>query len=173
MRFHSIVAGSFLVSLSTVAFAKDKAESAPPPVFQAVLDCKAVTDPTKRLACFDSTVGAMATASREKELVIADRATMKEARRGLFGLGLPSLKLFSGDGSEEVTEIESNIAGFRSAPDGQLVITLTDGARWKQTDGRQQYPKIGDKIRIRKAALGSFFANINGDLGIKVMRLAN
>jgi hypothetical protein len=91
----------------------------------------------------------------------------------LFGLGLPKLKLFGGGESEEVTEIESTIAGFRSASDGLLVFTLADGARWKQTDGRPQYPKSGDKIRIRKAALGSFMANINDKPGIRVMRLGN
>ena len=50
---------------------------------------------------------------------------------------------------------------------------VEDGARWKQTDGRALYPKVGDKIRIRRAALGSFMANINKDVGFKVVRLAN
>jgi hypothetical protein len=163
-----------LLSTASGASAKDKDENAPPPpVFQAVLDCKSVVDPTERLACYDHTVGTMATASDKRDLVVADRSTMKEARRGLFGLGLPKLKLFGGDESEDVTEIESTIAGFRSASDGLLIVTLADGARWKQTDGKAQYPKAGDKIKIRKAALGSFMANINDKIGFRVIRLTN
>ncbi len=174
MRFTTLFAATTLALLASVAAAKDKDDnSAPPPVFQAVLDCKSVIDPTERLACYDKTVDSMAAASREKDLVVADRATMKEARKGLFGLGLPKLKLFGGGDSEEVTEIESTIAGFRAASDGLLVFTLADGARWKQTDGRLQYPKAGDKVKIRKAALGSFMANINDKPGIRVMRLGN
>ena len=72
-----------------------------------------------------------------------------------------------------MSEIEGTIAAFRSASDGLLILVLEDGARWKQTDGRTLYPKAGDKIRIRRAALGSFIANINQAVGFKVTRLAN
>jgi hypothetical protein len=174
VRRSFLLSAAILILLSPGAMAKDKDDNAPPPpVFQAVLDCKAVADATARLACYDRTVDSMATATSNRDLVIADRSTMKEARRGLFGLGLPKLKLFGGDESEDVTEIESTIAGFRSASDGFLVFTLADGARWKQTDGKSQYPKAGDKIRIRKAALGSFMANINDKVGFRVIRVAN
>jgi hypothetical protein len=174
MRPSVLIVAVAILSLAPGAVAKDKDENAsPPPVFQAVLDCKTIADSTERLACYDRTVGTMATASDNRDLVVADRSTMKEARRGLFGLGLPKLKLFGGGESEDVTEIESTIAGFRSASDGLLIVTLADGARWKQTDGKAQYPKAGDKVRIRKAALGSFIANINDKVGFKVIRLTN
>ncbi len=172
MRSSVLPAAALLIFITPVVSAKDN-DVAPPPVFQAVLDCKAVSDPTERLTCYDKTVESMAAANRDKELVVADRATMKEARQGLFGLGLPKLKLFGGGDSEEVTEIESTIAAFRAAPDGLMIVQLADGARWKQTDGRPQYPKIGDKIRIRKASLGSFMANINEKPAIRVVRMGN
>ena len=98
--------------LSVPVAAKDKdrdAPSTPPPVFQAVLDCKSVADAAERLACYDRTVGAMAAARETKDLVIADRETMREARKGLFGLSLPSIKLFGGGDSEDVKAIESTI----------------------------------------------------------------
>jgi hypothetical protein len=161
-------------SFSTVAVAKNDDEaSPPPPVFQAVLDCKTTVDSVERLACYDRTVDSMATAASNRDLVVADRSTMKEARRGLFGLGLPKLKLFSGDNSEDVTEIESTITSFRASSDGFLIFTLADNARWKQTDGKTQFPKAGDKIRIRKGAMGSFVANINDKVGFRVIRMSN
>lgn len=163
-------------AIAAAALAKDKSEdevSAPPPVFQAVLDCKAIADSTERLSCYDRSVAAMETASQNKDLVIADRSTMREAKRGLFGLSLPAIKLFGGDNTEEVKEIESTVASYRAARDGFIIIELADGARWKQTEGRQQYPKVGDKVRVRKGALGSYFVSIDDEPGVKVIRLVN
>jgi hypothetical protein len=177
MRRCSIIASVFyVVAVAGAATAKDNdkgEEAIAPPVFQAVLDCKAIADPTERLGCFDRSVAAMETANKAKDLVVADRSTMREARRGLFGLTLPNIKLFGGDDKEEVTEIESTIASFRAAKDGFLIFELEDGARWKQTDGKQQFPKVGDKVKIRKAALGSYMANIGTKTGIRVIRLGN
>ena len=144
-----------------------------PAVFQAVLDCKPVADPAARLACFDKAVSALNAARDANELVVTDRATVREAKKGLFGLALPSLKLFGDGKDEEVTEIESKIVGIRLAGDGFPTFTLEDGARWKQTDGRNTYPKPGQKIRIRKAALGSYMASINDQPGVRVVRQAN
>ena len=104
---------------------------------------------------------------------MTDRATVREAKKGLFGLALPSLKLFGDGKDEEVTEIESKIVGIRLAGDGFPTFTLEDGARWKQTDGRNTYPKPGPNIRIRKAALGSYMASINDQPGVRVVRQAN
>lgn len=162
-----------LALLAAPLSAADKEDSAPPPVFQAVLDCKGIADPTARLACYDKAVGAMDAARAAKDLVVADRATMREAKRGLFGLSLPKLKLFGSGDNEDVTEIESTIAAIRSAGDGNPVFVLADGARWKQTEGRDTFPKVGHTIRIRKGAMGSYLANINGKAAVRVVRLAN
>lgn len=160
-----------MLLVTAPAAAKDKEPPPPPPVFQAVVDCKAIADSAERLACYDRTVEAMAAASRERELAVYDRTTMREARRGIFGLGLPKLKLFDDDQSEEVTEIDSTIASLRMASDGFPIFVLADGARWKQTDGRNTFPKAGQKIHIRKAAMGSYMANVNDQPGVRVTRV--
>lgn len=172
---HYITAAAFitLVAAPLAAADKDDVPAPPPPVFQAVLDCKAQADAAARLACYDRSVEALAAANRNHELVIADRATVREAKRGLFGLSLPRLKLFGGDGDEEVTEITGTLTGIRAAPDGMPIFVLEDGARWKQTDGRNQFAKPGDKIRIHRGSMGSFIANLNEAPGVRVVRLAN
>ena len=160
--------------LSVPVTAKDKdqdAPSTPPPVFQAVLDCKSVADAAERLACYDRTVGAMAAARETKDLVIADRETMREARKGLFGLSLPSIKLFGGGDSEDVKAIESTIESTYTARDGQFVFVLADGARWKQIAGRPAYAKRGDPIVIETASLGSYFAKIGKSQNARVIRI--
>ena len=162
------------LAAASPAFAKEKPIAAPPPVYQAVVDCRGIADAAQRLACFDRTVGEMAKAGEDKDLVVLDRETMREARKGLFGFSLPKLKLFGGGDEDErdvVREIESTIAGIRSAKDGLPVYTIADGARWKQTDGRNLFPKVGQKIKIKAAALGSYMASIEGRAGVRVMRL--
>lgn len=160
-----------LLTLSAPLLAKDKDEdTTPPPVFQAVLDCKAQADPAARLACYDRTVGAMATARESKDLVIADRATMREARKGLFGLALPKIKLFGGGDSEDVVAIDGTVETSYAAKDGNFVYVLADGARWKQIDGRPAYARKGDPIHIEKASLGSYFAKIKGQ-NARVIRI--
>lgn len=172
---HHITAAALIALVAAPLAAADKSDAPPPPppVFQAVLDCKTQADAAARLACYDRSVEALAAANRNHDLVVADRATVREARRGLFGLSLPRIKLFGGDGDDEVTEITGALTGVRSAPDGMPVFVLEDGARWKQTDGRNQFAKPGDKIRIRRGAMGSFIANLNDAPGVRVVRVAN
>ena len=157
------------------ALTKDNNQVPPTPaIYQAVLDCKPIANPSARLACYDQKVEAMATAVRDHQLAIADRETMREARRGLFGLNLPRLKLFGGNGdSEEVQQIESTIKAVRSASDGMPIFVLADDSRWKQTDGRTLFTKAGGKIKIKRTALGGYMANVDGQTGVRVLRLAN
>lgn len=169
--------GSMALVVATGAAAKDKDKpdpsTAPPPVYQSVLDCRAIADPAQRLACFDAKVGAMAAATEKKDLVIVDRETIRATKRGLFGISLPKIKLFGGNDDEEVNQIESTINAAYAAKDGMSVFVLADGSRWKQTDGRFTYPKAGQKILIKRAALGSFMAQVNGQPGVRVLRLAD
>jgi hypothetical protein len=176
MRRCTLFTAALMVSVATGAFAKDKEDDKAiptPAVFQAVLDCKTVTDPTQRLTCYDRTVDVMATASTKRDILIAERATVREAEKGLFGISLPRIKIFGGNDDDAIKEIESTITSFRRDENGALIITIADGARWRQTDSYPQSANVGDKIRIKKGAFSSFFANINGRSGIKVTRISN
>ena len=174
MRRFTLLTVAASASLATGAVAKDKDKiDQTPPVFQAVLDCKTVADPKERLACFDRTVESLAKANSTRDILVAERATVKEAQKGLFGLSLPRIKLFGDDDDDEVKEIESTITSVRRDENAALIITIADGARWRQIDSQPISAKVGDKIKIRKAALGSFFANVNGRSGFKMTRLAN
>lgn len=161
-----------LITLSIPALAKDKDDTPPvPPVFEAVLACKGLGDSAERLACYDRTVNAMASAREAKDLVVADRATMREARKGLFGLALPKIKLFGGGDSEDIIAIDGTIESSYAAKDGNFIYVLADGARWKQIDGRPAYAKRGDAIHIEKASLGSYFAKIGKGQNARVIRI--
>lgn len=168
-----VTAAALALISGAAASAKDKddAATAAPPVYKAVLDCRSLGDPAQRLACYDAKVGAMATATDKKDLLVIDRETIRATKRGLFGISLPKIKIFGGNDDEEVNQIESTINAAYAAKDGMSVFALADGSRWKQTDGRFTYPKPGQKILIKRAALGSFMAQVNGQPGVRVIRL--
>lgn len=162
------LAAALFAATSVTAHAED-ASSPVPPVYKAVLDCRAIADPAQRLACFDHTVEAMAAAGRDNALVVLDRDAMRENRKGIFGLQLPKLRIF-GSGDDDVEEITSTIARL-GGDRGGWTFYLADGAIWRQIDSRKVFAKAGDTIKIRKAALGSFMASVRNAPGVRVKRV--
>ncbi|PKB13947.1 hypothetical protein B0I00_2575 [Novosphingobium kunmingense] len=173
LSYLAVMSGVCL-AVAAPSLAKDKGKDDPvptPAVFQAVIDCKAIAAAEARLACYDSTVAAMGRAKDAEALVVTDTGAIREARRGLFGISLPKLKLFGG--GEEVNEIEGKITAVRSSNDGMAIFVLEDGARWRQTEGRHQFAKPGQTIKVRRASMGGFMANIDGQPGVRVVRMVN
>ena len=155
-----------------------KALTAPPTIYTDLLACKEIGDSTARLACFDDKVAALQTAMSTNQVVIADRDQVREARRGLFGLTLPRIKLFDGDGDEgdQIEQIEGIIQSARTIRTGKWLIRLEDGGVWQQTEpprSTMRRPKAGDTITIERAALGSFLAKVNDGRGFKVKRVVD
>ena len=169
---HSLIAISVLGLVAAApASAQDMPKTATPKIFENVVQCRAIQDSAERLACYDRGVAALDTAQKSNELYVADKAAMKEARRGLFGFSLPRMKIFGDEDLGDLDELETTVAGVSSGQRG-YVITLPDGARWAQTDKRyMDKPKVGAKIKIGKAALGSYMASINGKPGFRVERI--
>ncbi len=169
-----ILAAAAVVAAPVMADKKDKLQNARPPVFEALVNCRSITDPQERLACYDAKVTAMDDAEKNDELVLADKETMKEARRGLFGFTLPKLRLF-GDGNEEEgeDEITAKIDSAYQTGAGKWTIVLEDGARWAQIDDKaiNKEPAKGMEVKIRKATMGSFFANIAGQRAMRMKRV--
>ena len=106
--------------------------------------------------------------------MVADKEAIREARRGLFGFSLPKVRIFGDDDmAEEVKSIETTIKAVSQGQKG-YIFTLQDGARWAQQDGAyMDRPKAGSKIRIRRAALGSYMGSIEGRVGFRIERLSN
>ncbi|WP_417622822.1 hypothetical protein [Parasphingorhabdus sp.] len=167
-------------SLDSPAMAQEldrrKALTAPPTIYTDMVACRDIAEPTARLACYDEKVAALQTAQSTNQVVIADREQVREARRGLFGLALPRIKLFDGDGDEgdQIEQIEGIIQSARTIRSGKWLIHLEDGAVWQQTEpprSTMRRPKAGDTITIERAALGSFLAKVNDGRGFKVKRI--
>ena len=175
MRVNLLAAtiGLFLV-LATPAAAKDKAPPPAPQAYKDLVACKAIADPAARLACFDAQVGKLEQATAAGEVVVTDRAAVRETRKGLFGFRLPSLGLFGGgDDMDEIKEILGTVAAARTFGYGSWRITLEDGSVWEQTDSERLVfdPRKGDKVKIYRAALGTYRMNVDGQRAIRVRRV--
>jgi len=143
------------------------------PAMQSVLDCRAIVDGVQRLACYDKAVGAMAQAEKTGDLVTIDREQRQTVRRQAFGLTLPSLAMFDrGEKAEEADRITVTLARAFRDGDRKWVITLDDGAVWRQIDDGELEPppKPGAKAVIRRAMLGSYMMRIEGQDSIRVHR---
>ncbi|QGN55108.1 hypothetical protein [Novosphingobium sp. Gsoil 351] len=165
-----------VAALGCGAVAAVAADNAPPPVLmKSVLACRALGNDGARLACFDRAVSELDGAIARNDVVVVDKATMREARRGIFGFSLPRIKLFqSGDSAaEQVESIDAKLTGVGSNSGGGLLLTLDTGARWQQVDTEYiNQPKPGQKIVIRKATISGYMAKIENGRGFRVRRLA-
>jgi len=177
----TILAFAAAALFATAASGAEPKQLPRPALFKELVDCRAIADGAARLQCYDATVAKVDAAEQRKELVIVDQAEVKKARRGLFGLSLPDLGGIFGGGDDKeggtnalggVNEITSTIKSAKMSNYGRWTIQIEDGAVWVQTETRTvRTPKPGQPIRIRKAAMGSFFANINDQPAIRMMRL--
>jgi hypothetical protein len=175
VKINSVFLAAVLLAGATSAIAKDdKLTQSRPPVFEELVNCRTVADPTARLACYDAKVAAIDEAEKKDELVLADKNAMKEARKGLFGFSIPKLKIFGNDGKEdEKFELVAKIDSAYQASYGKWTIVLDDGARWVQIDTQvlRKNPVRGMEIKIRAASMGSYFANIDGARAIRMRRV--
>jgi len=140
--------------------------------FQAVLDCRHVADSAARLSCFDAAAADMDKAKVQGDIVVIDRAQATAAHREAFGLPVPSLDFISRaltpDDADRLTGV---VRSTRVDANGRWTVSLEDGAVWRQIEGILfQSPHTGSKVSIRKAALGSFLMNVDGQPGVKVHR---
>ena len=92
----------------------------------------------------------------------------KKTRRSLFGLALPSIRLFGAgnDDAEEqaFTEITSTVASAGAVANNRVEIRLADDADavWRTTDPMNFPPRAGAAIRIRKGTMGTYFITVEG-----------
>ena len=161
--------------LATGAQAADKADAKTrAAVLQQVIDCRTIADPSQRLACYDGAVGKMDQAEKSGDIVVVDRDQVREARKEAFGFEMPHFNFFErGEKPEQVDKVSGVVAEAHVTRDGKWFVTLEDGANWVQVDSEAVYnaPRKGTKVEIRKAAMGSFFMNLDGQRAIRAHRV--
>jgi hypothetical protein len=168
----SIILGAALAigAASSVA----AAEKDTPPIVGEVVKCRSETDDARRLACYDRAAGALEKATSDGSIAVVSREDVRKTRRSLFGFTLPKLPFFSGDDSAEADtpdEIETSVKSARMTRDGNYTLVMADDAVWRTTEPLRKLPKTGDKVKIKKAALGSYFLSVAGLRGVRALRV--
>ena len=164
--------GAALAAVATTA--AWAADPAPAPVVDDIVKCRTESDDARRLACYDKAAGVLAKATTEGSIAVVTREDVRKTRRSLFGFSVPKLPFFSDDKSakeDTPDEIETTMRSFRVTRDGNLSMVMEDGAVWRTTEPARRMPKPGAKVKIKKAALGSFFIMIDGARGLRGMRI--
>jgi hypothetical protein len=168
-----------LLALSSSVLSGPATAQQAPPGLAALFACRTIGDDKRRLECLDRETAALDTASREKSIVVLDRAEVRRTKRSLFGFSLPNLKLFGGGSNdnemreaEESRRLETTITSIGRTAEG-VQFTVEDGAMWTQTDDRSLMIgriKPGGRVVIQRAAMGSYFAIFPGQPGVRVRR---
>lgn len=146
-----------------------------PELFGKLIDCRSIPDKAQRLSCYDRSVAAIDDAEKKNELVVVDRQEIRETKRSLFGFSLPRISLFSGDKNddkEDVSEIQSIVEAARTVKGGDWSLTLAnDAGTWETGSDVAVAPRAGDKVRIRKASLGSYLGQVGMNRGVRFRRV--
>jgi hypothetical protein len=142
---------------------------------QKLADCRKITEDRARLACYDTAASALDEAEAKGDVVVVERAQAREVRRQAFGFSLPSLDIFDRGGSgadDSIDRITAKAVRAYQRGDGKWVFELEDGAVWTQVDdaGLPKGAHGGSVVAIRKASLGSFFMNVDGQKAIRATR---
>ncbi|MBJ7502053.1 MAG: hypothetical protein JHC57_20030 [Sphingopyxis sp.] len=162
----------FACAVAVPASARDKLPTGVPTQIKELYACRDIADPTARLACFDREVGELSAADQAREITFTDRETAKKARRGLFGFSFPKLGGIFGGDEDEVKEIETTIRSVSMDRSGKYTLAMDDDAVWVQIDTTKlpRQPKPGQKVKIKVATMGSYFATIDGGRTIRMKR---
>lgn len=173
-RFTSLsLCATSLVYLSSAALAQEQVVPNAEATIQELKACRAIADTEARLACYDREVGEVIAATDAGTLQVVDQADVEETKRGLFGFTLPRIKLFGDDEGAEMTELETTITGVRREGREAWVFTTTEGSVWRISETKMGWrpPASGQKVVFKRAAMGSFFIRVNGQIGVKGRRI--
>jgi hypothetical protein len=150
------------------------AQASPEPdVIKALKACSSIRTDGERLACYDKAAQSVTKAQETGEVIIIDKQSARAARRQAFGLELPTLSILDRGADKAETEtLQAKVKAARADAQGGLVVTLEDGAVWRQIDDRTlgKPPKPGETVEIRKAAMGSYLMKVGSQPPIRVRR---
>jgi hypothetical protein len=164
---------AMLLLSGTAVRADEKPKAAGNEMMGKLSACRKLADRDQRLDCFDRETASIDEAIARKDIVVVDREAVRETRRSLFGFELPKLPFLGGGEKEETaqTEINAKIASANAIGNGRWQITLDNGAIWQTTESSPILdPRPGDTVRIRRAAMSSYFMNVSGQRAVRARR---
>jgi hypothetical protein len=138
------------------------------PALRALTDCMAERDATRRLACYDDKVRALAKAEEAGDVVVTDRDRIRKSEQAALGLRTPRTP---GRASSAPVRITATIRSVREVSYGKWLFALDNGMRWRQTDDERIFPQAGQSVTIQPASLGGYSMKLGSRL-IRVARVS-
>ena len=176
-----LLLAALLIGLMSPAFAQrgDHRQERRPETFEALVHCRSIAEAAARLQCFDTAAAALEQAAERHDVVVVDRAQVRESRRRLFGLALPHLPIFGGgdnghdNDDQEIAQIDGVVASAVRNDLGQWQVRLQEGGTWIQTDFNLLAvpPRPGQPVVVHRGALGSYMMRVGRQPGIRVRRV--
>lgn len=168
------IGGLILFAAPASSAPKQIADGPPPAQVTALLQCRNIADSAERLACYDKAAATIDEAVAKRDIVVIDREGVQKTKRGLFGFSIPNLGIFGDDNDVvEIKQIEGTLVSTAFNADGGYIFRLADGSRWTQIDSKPFAfpPRSGEKVTVKKGALGAYFLTVEGQPGVKVKRI--
>ncbi|MFO1409554.1 MAG: hypothetical protein U1F06_04150 [Steroidobacteraceae bacterium] len=70
------------------------------------------------------------------------------------------------------TSVTADIVALRKLPSGYALIELDNGQQWQQIESAPNlYLRLGERVTIRKASLGSFLLETKSNFSLRVRRV--
>lgn len=148
------------------------AERRSSPRLDALARCAAIPDAAARLACYDREVAVLRKAVDDRQVAVVEQSDIRKTQRELFGVAVPSVKLFDALGERDLDRLETTVAAAGHTGDGRLTFTTAEGSVWEETDDLPIYSvKPGRKVTLKRGALGSFFASFDKGASVRARRV--
>lgn len=142
----------------------------------AMQTCRTEQDDARRLACYDREVEAEreppATHTPSQAAVPAAAPPTSEEGFGYEDVHDRNKRNARPSGTRGLEALVAKVAGIAKRPDGALLIELENGQVWGQNAPEPYFRlAVGDPVKIKPAALGSFLLYGNSRRSIRVTRL--
>lgn len=168
------MAASALFLAPAIAETRRKSSTPPSPeLFEALENCRAMTESAARLACFDNSMAKLSAAVEAKQIVVIEEKEVQKTKRSLFGFHLPDLSIFGGndnDSGEDKTLV-TTIKSLGRAQSGRWNIGIPEGAVWQTTEAMPFNPKIGDALEIKAGVMGGYFVKVRNKRAVRAKRI--
>jgi hypothetical protein len=122
----------------------------------SIARCKAITDDTARLACYDAATG------RSDAGYITASSAGAAAAAANAGAAQPGTPV--ADATKPANSFESRIRTATRLPAGTWVVALDDGTSWIQADSSQEWMvfETGDAVVMSRGAMGAWYLKKSG-----------
>lgn len=173
-RYYAVIAtiGLSVLALTPMAGAKDKEPEAPPKIYGDLQSCRAIADEKARLACFDTVSAQISQQVESKELVLLDRAAVKNTQKSLFGFSIPDVDFLKDEeGKYEFSKLETTVKSVSNEGYRKVQFRIAEGSLWRTTEASDIELKPGQKIVLSKGSLGGYFVKVGSARSVRAQRV--